>query len=82
MPWITRLLDPRVHLINACCLHSCLKYISGDFITNTSLRERFGIVENNYFIVSGIISNDMKSSLNKDPDRKSAKRAKHVPFWA
>ena len=31
----------------ACYLHACLKYVTRDFLTNASLRKRFGIKENN-----------------------------------
>ena len=29
--------------IRACYLHACLKYVNREYLTNTSLRERFGI---------------------------------------
>ena len=31
--------------VRACYLHACLKYVNRDFLTNTSLRERFGLDE-------------------------------------
>jgi ATP-dependent DNA helicase RecG len=69
--------------IRACYLHACLKYVSGELMTNQSLRERFAIEEKNYPIVSRIISDTIKSGLLKDydPDNKSRKYAKYVPFW-
>lgn len=69
--------------IRACYLHSCLKYVSGEHMTNQSLRERFGIEEKNYSIVSRIIAEGIKSGLVKDydPENKSKKHAKYVPFW-
>ena len=70
--------------IRACYLHSCLKYVSGERMTNQSLRERFGIEEKNYSIASRIIAEGIKSGLIKDhdPDNKSKKHSKYVPFWA
>jgi predicted HTH transcriptional regulator len=70
--------------IRACYLHSCLKYVSGEYMTNTSLRERFGIEEKNYSMASRIIAEGIKSGLIKDydPDNKSKKHSKYVPFWA
>jgi predicted HTH transcriptional regulator len=70
--------------IRACYLHASLKYISGDFMTNSSLRERFGIAEKNYSIASRIISEGIKSGLIKDQDpyNKSKKHSRYVPFWA
>ncbi|WP_449436081.1 ATP-binding protein [Pedobacter steynii] len=69
--------------VRACYLHACLKYVSGDIMTNQSLRERFGIEERNYSIASRIISDGIASELIKDydADNKSKKYAKYVPYW-
>lgn len=66
--------------IRACYQHACLKYVSGDFMTNQTLRERFNIDEKNYPIVSRIISDSVEARLIKsyDPENKSRK---YVPFW-
>lgn len=70
--------------IRACYLHACLKYVSNEQMTNQTLRERFGIVEKNYSIASRIISEGIKSELIKDfdPESKSKKHAKYLPYWA
>lgn len=70
--------------IRASYLHSCLKYVSGESMTNQTLRERFGIEEKNYSIASRIISEAIKSGQIKDfdPENKSKKHAKYLPFWA
>lgn len=70
--------------IRATYLHCCLKSISSDFMTNKSLRERFGIDEKNYSIASRIIAETIKTGLIKDynPESSSKKHAKYVPFWA
>ncbi len=69
--------------VRACYLHACLKYVSGEYMTNQSLRERFGIEEQNYPMASRIISDTIKANLIKDYDseNKSKKYAKYVPFW-
>lgn len=69
--------------IRACYLHACLRYVSGEYMTNQSLRERFGIEEKNYPMASRIISDTIKSGLIKDydADNKSRKYAKYVPYW-
>jgi len=69
--------------IRACYLHSCLKYVSGEYMTNQSLRQRFGIEEHNYATASRIISDTIDSGLLKDydPENKSRKYAKYLPFW-
>ena len=33
----------RADRVRACYLHACLKYVNRDFLTNSSVRERFGI---------------------------------------
>jgi len=69
--------------VRACYLHACLKYVSGEHMTNQSLRERFGIEEQNYPMASRIIADTIKSGLIKDYDTesKSRKYAKYVPYW-
>lgn len=70
--------------IRACYQHCALKYVSGDLMTNRSLRERFKISEKNYPAVSRIITDTIDAGLIKDHDMKSKSRkyAKYVPFWA
>jgi ATP-dependent DNA helicase RecG len=69
--------------VRACYLHACLKYVSGEFMTNHSLRNRFGIEEKNYSIASRIILEGIKSGQIKDydPESNSKKHAKYIPFW-
>jgi ATP-dependent DNA helicase RecG len=70
--------------IRACFQHCALKYVSGEFMTNKSLRERFNVSETNYPAVSRIIAETIEAGLIKDYDEanKSKKYAKYVPFWA
>jgi predicted HTH transcriptional regulator len=69
--------------IRACYLHACLKYVSGEYMTNQSLRERFGIEEHNYSTISRIIADTVRIGLIKDydTDSNSKKYAKYVPYW-
>ncbi|MCK5147893.1 putative DNA binding domain-containing protein [bacterium] len=69
---------------NACYLHACLKRVQMEQLTNSSLRERFGIEEHNKSIVSRIIRDTVNCGLIKpfDPDSKSRKYQSYVPFWA
>lgn len=68
----------------ACYLHSCLLHVSNRVMTNSTLRERFKIAENDYPVASRIIRDTLKSGLIKldDPTSKSRKHARYVPFWA
>lgn len=69
--------------IRACYQHACLSLVTNKFMTNTSLRERFGIKEKNAAVASRIIAETVKAGLVKliDPTNKSRKHAKYVPFW-
>ena len=68
----------------ACYQHACLRYVSNDFLTNTSLRERFSIAKKNHSMASRIIADTIEKNLIKrhDPENQSKKHAKYVPFWA
>lgn len=70
--------------IRACYQHACLRYVSNDRMTNSSLRERFAIEERNYSMASRIISDTIQARLIKsfDPQSASKKQASYVPFWA
>lgn len=67
----------------ACYLHACLKYITGDFLTNASLRERFGIEARNKASVSRYIREAMEAGLIKPHDEGASRRwMRYLPFWA
>lgn len=70
--------------MRACYQHAALRYVSNDVMTNSSLRERFGIDQKNYSIASRIIADTMDAGLIRrfDPESKSRKHARYVPFWA
>jgi len=74
----------RMDKIRATYQHCSLKYVSGEFMTNQTLRERFEVEEKNYSIVSRIIRDSIKEGFIKDydPGNKSRKYAKYIPFWA
>ncbi|MFN0187438.1 MAG: ATP-binding protein [Bacteroidia bacterium] len=70
--------------IRACYQHACLKYITNDKMTNTTLRERFQIADENAAMVSRIIKDTYEAGLIKeeDPENTSRKYVKYVPVWA
>lgn len=70
--------------IRASYQHCCLKYVSSDFMTNQSLRERFNIEEKNYSTASRIIADTIRAGLIKDqdPENKSRKYSRYIPNWA
>ncbi len=67
----------------ACYQHACLRWVSDKSMTNTSVRQRFGIDERNYPMASRIIAETLKAGLIKpaDPGSKSKRLARYVPFW-
>lgn len=68
--------------IRACYLHACLKYVQRDFMTNTTLRNRFGIENKNSAIVSRIIKDTLEANLIKCHDETVGNKArKYLPCW-
>ena len=69
--------------IRATYQHCCLKFMNQEFMTNSSLRERFGISDKQHSKASKIISDTLEVGLIKpsDPENKSTKHIKYVPFF-
>lgn len=68
--------------VHACYLHACLRYVMRDPMTNTSLRERFGIEPKNSATASRIIRDALDAELIKLYGDVRGKHARYVPFWA
>lgn len=69
--------------VRACYLHACLRYVQRDYMTNTTLRERFGIEERNSSMVSRIIRDTIEAGLICVYDDTVGSRArKYLPRWA
>jgi predicted HTH transcriptional regulator len=69
--------------IRASYLHACLRYVKRDYMTNTTLRERFGIDEKNSSMVSRIIKDTIEADLIRCHDETAGSRArKYLPKWA
>ena len=67
----------------ACYLHACLRYVGGQFLTNTSLRGRFGVAEKNRAMISRIIRQAVLESAIVPVDASAGpKTMKYIPFWA
>ncbi|MGB0431880.1 MAG: ATP-binding protein [Bacteroidia bacterium] len=63
--------------VRAVYQHCCLKYVSGEYMTNQSLRERFDIEKKNYSIVSRLIKETIDAGLIDEYDNSRM----YVPFW-
>ena len=69
--------------IRACYLHACLKYVDRGFLTNTSFRKRFGILDHNRSIASRMIRDALDAGVITLLDPSAApKMRKYVPWWA
>jgi predicted HTH transcriptional regulator len=49
--------------LRACYMHACLRYAQRDFMTNATLRKRFGISEKNSSMVSRVIRDTVEAGL-------------------
>lgn len=69
--------------IRACYLHACLKYVQSDFLTNTSVRRRFGIEGRNLATASRLIRDAVQAGMIAPFDPNASKQQmKYVPWWA
>lgn len=69
--------------LRGCYLHSCLKYIEKEPMTNSSLRERFGLEKEKSSQISRLIAASLEEGKIKSFGQgKRRKDAKYLPWWA
>jgi predicted HTH transcriptional regulator len=69
--------------VRACYLHACLRYVMRDYLTNASLRQRFGVEEKNKAAVSRYIREAVVAGVIKPYDEDAGRKLmKYVPHWA
>ena len=73
---------PAPHIVLACYMHACIKYIQGEFLTNSSLRERFGLEEKSSASISRLIKDACNSNMIKKLEDTAPRHTKYVPIWA
>ena len=67
----------------ACYLHACIRHAQGEQLTNSSLRERFGVKESSSGSISRLIKEAVVADLIKPLDPDTAPRyMKYIPIWA
>jgi predicted HTH transcriptional regulator len=67
--------------VRACYLHACLKWVMREWLTNASLRQRFGVEEKNKAAVSRYIREAVEDGAIKPFDESASKKLmKYVPF--
>lgn len=68
--------------VQACYLHACLRYLLHDYMTNESLRERFGVTADKIAAISRIISAAKKAGLILPADEAQGNKfARYIPHW-
>jgi len=69
--------------IRATYQHCTLKFLKQEPMNNTSLRERFGLTKKEHSKASKAISDTLDKGLIKpaDPENKSTKHIKYIPFY-
>jgi predicted HTH transcriptional regulator len=69
--------------VHACYLHACLRHVMRDPMTNTTLRQRFGIEPQNAATASRIIRDALQDRLIKPYEEgQSKKTSRYLPIWA
>ena len=69
--------------VRACYLHACLRFVTRQDMTNTSLRVRFGVEEQNRSTVSRLIREAVETAAIVPADPGAApKLMRYLPFWA
>ena len=73
----------RQERIRACYLHACLRYVTRKKMTNTSLRERFGIQSQNASEASRFLKEAIDAGAILLQDASVGHRSRqYLPFWA
>ena len=73
----------RTERIRATYLHACLRYVSRKYLTNTSMRQRFGIKARNSARASRLIAEAIKAgAIVPDDPTAAPKLMRYVPMWA
>ena len=69
--------------LDACYWHACVRYGRGEFINNSSLRERFGLKPSNTAQISRLIKEAVGKPLIKPLDPATSPRYMvYMPYWA
>lgn len=69
--------------IRAVYLHACLRYVQREHMTNTSLRQRFGIDPKNSAMASRLLKEALAAGVVRLEDEQAPpKLRRYVPHWA
>ena len=69
--------------VRACYLHACLRFVTRKPMTNSSLRDRFGIAERNASTASRLLNEALEAGFIVVEDPAAGTRIRsYLPFWA
>ncbi|WP_372421714.1 ATP-binding protein [Salinarimonas chemoclinalis] len=69
--------------LRACFYHGVLRWLTHDYMSNASLRERFSLPDKDYQAVSAVISEAIRMGRIAPADPAQGRRnARYVPYWA
>ena len=69
--------------MRACFFHCVLRWLTRDFMSNTSLRDRFSLPSTAYQQVSVLIAESIRAGRIAPADPEQGNRnARYVPYWA
>ncbi len=76
-------LTSKENRIRTCYMQACLFYVNGQAISNTDIRDLFGLEKKDKYKSSRIIKDTLEANLIKLVDENTAPRyMKYIPFWA
>ena len=74
---------PHEEKLWTCYLHACIKYLTHEGLTNSSMRQRFGLEDTASAQISRLIKEAVSIGLIKLFDENTApKHMKYIPAWA
>lgn len=66
----------------ACYTHACIRYVQGEYLTNSSLRNRFDLEEKSAASISRLIKEACEKKYIKKLEETAPRHTKYVPIWA
>lgn len=73
----------RADRVRAVYLHACLRYVGREYVTNTSVRGRFGIEGKNSAKASRLIAESLEEGvILSDAPTVARRLTRYVPWWA
>ncbi len=69
--------------VRACFYHCVLRWLTHDYMSNSSLRDRFSLSQDDYQAASAVIAEAIRLGRIAPADPNQGKRnARYIPYWA